>query len=259
MANIIRIPANSQVYLTARRNTAQDKFNVIEYVYPYENAEAFPPAWAYWKCEETSGNRADATGNGNAWNEINDEVVDMLGKLGSAAVLFTGTSGITENLATATSYTFDLTGNFTIVFWIYVNRTGSGSADLYGSYGAGTYDVSSWITLGNGASVASVNFDCGKQPSGSLYVTANISLDAWHMVCLYYDGTGLHLEIDNTEIDSDLGTTRNLLDNGKVDWGGVWPYNIMGVGFDGHGVWLQALTPAQRSQLWNNGAGWSPY
>jgi hypothetical protein len=92
-----------------------------------------------------------------------------------------------------------------------------------------------------------------------------IYAEGWHFICLYYDGTGLYLEVDNGLVDSDLGSWEDY----GVDLGpwSIWPWvdhsegydASHGVGFDEVGIWLVALTEAQRTYLYNSGAGRTLY
>ena len=64
MTNVLKIPANSQAYLFATRDIAQDKFDVRRFAYDFVNVVAFPEPWAYYKFEEPNGSElwVDATG-----------------------------------------------------------------------------------------------------------------------------------------------------------------------------------------------------
>jgi hypothetical protein len=86
---IIKIPANSQAYLYAKRDANQDKFDVNKFVFGYLNTSAFPFGWwAYWKFEESSGPFMDSTGNEHHLINVNSEVVDYgaTGIIGQCAI-----------------------------------------------------------------------------------------------------------------------------------------------------------------------------
>ncbi len=61
---VCKIPAGTQVYLTVIRDAVADKLDVIGFEYSYLN-QSFPVPWAYWKFDEESGPRVDATGHGH--------------------------------------------------------------------------------------------------------------------------------------------------------------------------------------------------
>jgi hypothetical protein len=65
--DIIKIPAGTQVYLTAERDVVDDAFDVTEFTWPYLNAAPFPEPWAYYKFEEPNESElwVDATGKNN--------------------------------------------------------------------------------------------------------------------------------------------------------------------------------------------------
>jgi hypothetical protein len=86
MTNILKIPANTQAYLTAQRDEVEDVFDVVEFTWPYINEIVFPEPWAYWKFEEESGTRFDATGHGrnllDQWDDGGTPSVDLHGTYG---------------------------------------------------------------------------------------------------------------------------------------------------------------------------------
>jgi hypothetical protein len=73
MSLLLKIPSKTQAYLFAKRDLAQDKFDVTKFRFGYENIIDIPLPWAYYKFE-SDGN--DYSGNGhhlsqdNLWPEV---------------------------------------------------------------------------------------------------------------------------------------------------------------------------------------------
>ncbi len=260
MTNILRIPANSQAYLTVIRDSAVDKFDIVDYKYGYLNPIPFPTPWAYWKLEETIGNpRLDSTGNNRTLTEVNQDVDSGVGKIGTAAY-FPDTDGTQQNLNT-NDLAPDLTGNkkFTVSFWIKFHRiaTSTFEIDFYCNFAAGD---GVYLTLGLKNLQTNAYIYAGTT-SRFLQCTNIITPDVYHFVTLYYNQVGLYLEIDNVAIVSSLGVSGVTYAPGKVSFGGISPNNKMSILLDEVGYWVgdNALTADQRSYLWNNGVGRSLY
>lgn len=253
MTNILRIPANTQAYLTAIRDAAADKFDVMEFTYQYGNQASFPPAWAYWKMEEASGNRLDSSGNNRTLSLDSGYAVGYdLGILGNCSK-FTA-----NNQALIMSEEWDTRGDtkFTITCWMKMVANAGGTHRVLEL----TSNVVLWMKSDN---MTKCYFEAGSE-SGGAVSWAIYDFNVWYFVCVYYDGTGLHLEVNNVEVASDaVVPTFDLVD--EFSWGGTWvgyphPSASPPTGyFDEVGIWLQALTAGQRAQLYNSGAGWSPY
>ena len=239
MTRILRIPANSQAYLTAMRDSAQDKFDVVDYVFPYLNAMDFPAAWAYWKMDESSGTRADATGNGHHLPQSGSPGYDT-GKIGNAVISSSNSDGLRlEEIA------WPVTGNFMIAMWIKI--AADGGVDFNSNMGIWAEAIgSNWYMY--------AATDACFAESAYIY-----SLDEWHFICVYHDGVGLYIEIDGVEAASDLGA------HGITDpYGVTYIYGLPAgqASWDEVGIWVgdnATAAIARRAELYNGGAGWSPY
>jgi len=270
MTKILRIPANSQAYLLAKRDSARDKFDVTKFVFGYENAAAFPPAWAYWKMEEESGTRYDATEGEEPYGytrdliELNDPIGHSSGKLGNAAH-FAETDGILQSLGIYYAPTFILTGgvHWMYTFWWKHHVISSGDdVSIYFDAG-GTLGLDGSFGIEEGNDLGLFYFDwyqVGWQNPTVVNSGHIVTPDEWHFICLYWNGT-LHLEIDNVLVDSDVGG-GGMIYNSTPSWGGLYPYGYMNCDLDDHGWWIgddadEAI--ARRAELYNGGAGWSPY
>lgn len=191
--------------------------------------------WAYWTFDETSGTRFDSvdshhltpTGCSFSTGKINNCVT-----FGSVTdVLQLGDPGPFED-------------NFTIGFWI----KAGGSATGY---------------------CLDINSDCAvyvdRNSSGNIWFSAYTSSlgvmttntwspDTWHLVVVYYNGTGLYLEVDNVLQDSDLGTSGNSSPSSYDLYIG-YPASSNYAYLDEYGIWSRALTQSERAWLYNSGVG----
>lgn len=244
----------SQAYLTAVYDHSLDKFDVIALAYDYE---MFKLPWAYWKLEEASGNRADASGNSRPLNQTDNEVPNATGKLGDAAY-FPGNDGTLQNLSTQTVRP-TLNVNWTACFWVKFHQVASGAVEAYFDLNGGTGQVTGNCGFAAGQTNAYIYLAAGSQ---SVATGNTLTPDVWHFVAFGHDGTQLYIEIDNSSVDTDVGAnSASATPSGSVSWGGVYPNNKMTVTLDEYGIWVgaNALTSAHRSQLYNSGSGWSPY
>jgi hypothetical protein len=211
---------------------------------------SFPIAWGYWKMEETSGDRFDSSGHARILEDYyweTEHVGIATGKLGNAAKFFTD-DNCALNLEDGPDFSNDT--QWTVTFWFNgTDLVADSSTPVEIECGFDYLDIGYYSNGGN-------NFNFSLL-AGNRSIDVNITLTVgdWHFVAIYYDGIGIYLEVDNVLIASDIGRT-GISDYYSMVVTGYEPGN----GYvDELGVWLIALTAEQRSQLWNNGNGWSPY
>jgi hypothetical protein len=275
MTNILKIPANSQVYLTAICDSDKDKFDVVDFI-TCERESTFPAAWAYWKMEEeTSGDRIDATGNGHdliPYTESYHRAPGYAtGVIGNAVSLdrVELPYGVTM-LQTASGPTAPVDSHFTYVMWVNIPAltepgisgatllefTALGYADL--SFYANDYDFEGNKGIAIRATAGLDVYIMPELVAGTDPRVFEFTPSTWHFVVLYYDGTGLYLEVDNVLVASDLGSCTTV--NGEMATliGGA-QFGVDPTLVDLAGVYLEAIDSAMRTQLYNSGAGWSPY
>jgi len=252
----IRIPASCQIYLDAVYDAAQDKFDIVNYACVQN--ETFPAPWAYWKMEETSGTRIDSTGNDRHLTleyPVYDPAYDT-GILGNA-VKFIMNQMDAYVLWIDNGLSLGEPQQFTVAFWFKgIDITPGDNSLLEIVLGSGPV-IDIWDS-GNATNCAICIY---ARQTADIDTEVTLDWTDWHLFILEYDGTNLKLYLDNALI----ATTGipNYYD---------FPYDItitggslQGSGVDGDcyidemGIWLLALTADQRDQLWNGGAGWSPY
>ena len=158
-----------------------------------------------------------------------------------------GGTGIYYNYLWISLYDYDADEEATITLGISGYYQEYATQDLYVIAAVGMYtDTEEWIWSAS---------DCSTTPA-----SFSPTEDEWHFYCLYYDGNGLYLEVDNVAVGQALGqhpatgtASRIII---EIDWdpgGGV----VSAV--DELGIWTQALTSEQRSYLWNSGNGRTLY
>lgn len=260
MSRIIRLPANSQAYVKVLRDGNQGTFDAKLMRYGYVNPPAFPAAWAYWKLNEASGSRLDSSGNGRHLTPQGTTLPDSAaGVLGDAAH-FTGSNLVQNRLELSECWNPADDAKFTYSFWVKSPAvdgssyssfilTSNLSVTIQGAYGF----------YGSDGLIVTVNTEdpwnlwIGGDPG--VYLLPD---DTWHHFFIVYDGVGLYVCVDNVLEMSATGThgmtdNMNIVKFGMPDMTGVesWAQHF--------GIWTSALTSAQGSQLFNSGAGWSPY
>lgn len=259
MTNILRIPANSQGYLTAIRDNAVDKFDVVDFTYNYLNSD-FPEAWAYWKLEEASGTRVDSSGNDRHLAPAGANLPDSsTGVLGNQAH-FTGNASSQNRLELAECWDPSGDKQFTYSFWV---KSPEVPLTSYASF---------IITSNLSVTIQGAYGDYGEE---GLIVTVNTE-DPWNLwisgdpdvyllppgvsahFFIVYDGVGLYVYVDNVLAMSASGS-HGMTANMDVVKFGMPAHSSVESWVDEFGIWEVALTAEQRAQLYNSGAGWSPY
>lgn len=249
--SIIKLPANSQALVEIVYDKNQSKFDVLSMEYNYMNGAAFPAAWAYYKFEEESGTRYDSSGNGN---HLHDGIEGYTpssndtGKIGNCIkfVHDDGSPGLYADISWVPSG-----GLFTFAFWF--KATGGGSS-------RSACDINSNIDIDMKWNADGSKFKI--VVAGDYYYFAtgyDCNPDTWYFIVIYGDGTGVFIDVNNTCVASDTQYGPELVSNYGVTY-------IAASGYAGQTCWLDelwigptCLTSEQRTQLYNGGAGWSPY
>ncbi len=205
----------------------------------------------YWKLDETSGTRVDSEPTGSAQNLTdNGTVTSNTGIIGNAGQF---TAANNEYLSHADSADLSV-GNidFTLAAWVYMDTKPSetyivskGASEYYLRYLGGGTDRFQFVVEG-GFTVSANNLG---SPSTS----------TWYFIVAWHDSVNDQLGIsvndgtpntvsyssgvtDTTDVFN-IGTVLNLT---SVDWNG----RIDEVGF-----WKKVLSAAERTELYNAGAG----
>lgn len=252
--NILRLPANTQAYLTVERNSARDTFDIREFTFNYglEAAPvAFPEPWAYWKMDETGGTRADS---------ISDH--DLVE---SALLIPSYASGVISNAIKMEVIDFETAGltctantpsmtEWSFVTWFNFPNATWGYSGVALRFGDLSVYLNSWgETYGEGFNINVGGISGWEFGSYDYYWGDASKCNSWHMLSIYYDGS-THIEIDGVELGSISGTA--IITSAETVSVDIW--NVADgvvVLIDEWGIWTQALTAGQQSYLYNSGAG----
>jgi hypothetical protein len=209
---------------------------------------------SYWKLDETSGTRFDSAGTNNLTD--NGGVGSTIGKQGNAA-LFSGSNDLA--LPSSTDLRLDNT-DFTVSFWVNFDTLPAGdfisilgkhdttSSREYWFYRHSATNKISFLLSTDGSSTDFINTVGPTLNTGQWYFVVGERNNATNTATLYiHDGI--------------------TWDNGSITSNGVWAgTSLFGIsrpgGFhrlagsvDEVGIWERLLTPAERTQLYNGGAG----
>lgn len=215
---------------------------------------------AYWKLEEGSGTRVDATGRGNDLTAFNSPT-NAAGKLGNAANFVAGSS---QYLSRGDNADLKFDGDFTIACWLYLE---SKTADMaaVSKYGFGgdaldhfilTYDQSNdlfrvYIADGDGVGVPFLllyanNF--GSPPTGE-----------WLFVCTWRKGVNVFISVNNGVADVIDTSGVNSMPAGTADFQISGVQDGATIYWDGRidevEKWNRALNSSEIAYVYNLGNG----
>jgi hypothetical protein len=213
----------------------------------------------YWKLDESSGNAADATGNG--YTMTNSNVTYSAGKINNGAD-FNSTSDRLSN----TNAVFDFQRNvaFSVQFW--VNLTALGSNQFLVSNQEGTSTFIGWCLYHS--SSGKINFDMYQNLSGPIALavatpTSAISAGSYaHVVFTKSTATtvsGVKIYVNGTSqsLTTGLDTlTSNITYAADLNFGTrTGASSNMNGQLDEIGIWDVELTGSEVTELYNGGAG----
>lgn len=209
---------------------------------------------AYWKLEEASGTRVDATGRGNDLTD-NNSVGQAAGKVGNAASFVAASSQYLSRASTA-----DLsvgTSSVTLAGWMKFTTVAS-VRTLLGKYELNQQEY----TLDYSESVGTFRFLVSNNGSANTVLTSSFgaaSAGAWYFVCVWRDATAqtINLQINGGAIASVSYTSPSIYSGtaGFGIGGLTYPGNYQDGQIDEVGIWKRVLTAAERTALYNGGAG----
>lgn len=221
---------------------------------------------AYWKLEEATGTRVDATVNGHDFTPTGTPT-SAAGKLGDA-VLFDGSLAYTvdQQYLVATGHA-DLGGgdaqDFAIAGWFKLTSD--------------TYDLPSFFAKGEDTggieyllsmSGNYVTFTIGLSTNKNCTSTVSISNGTWYHFIAWHDTASdtCYLSVNGeTPVADDFAGVSggSFADNAaNVLCGAAYetsPYDFLDGAVDEMGFWHRVLTPTERAYLYNSGTGVALY
>jgi hypothetical protein len=198
---------------------------------------------SYWKLDETSGTRFDSVGTNNLAD--NGGVGSTIGKVGNAA-LFDGSNYLSTNTVLSS-------GPFSVSFWINPDTVTRDPARIISRYRIAAPADQAWSAYLRDDDAL---IDVGPT---TLTIPSIASAETWHYFAFWYDDVAQEIGI---QFDTTILTTPQTTGyvNTNVDFtigtlaGGPTGPSFRG-GVDEVGIWSRVLTAAERTQLYNGGAG----
>ena len=213
---------------------------------------------AYWKFDESSGNAADATGNGHTGTNTNTATFST-GKVNNGAYVAHASA---QYFDVASSAGLNFTGDFSVSGWFYFTVTNQANMMASRGWDAAQAGHNWWfyypgnntisILISNGT-VENVPTWAWTPSSATWYHIAMVYTASAGQVELFIDGTsqtaktGFPTTINNTSKSTVIG---NLLNNLGSDEGVSFGGRI-----DELGIWTRVLSSSEITQLYNGGSG----
>ena len=217
---------------------------------------------AFWKLGEASGaTRVDSIGSNNLAD--NNTVTQVAGQLGNAAKFVKASSQFLSIADNADLRTGDI--DFTIASWVYLTDKPGGSVAMYfASKWIGGGDQREWELNWNEADDL---FEFVVSPTGtssSVKIQATTfgtpSVATWYFIVAWHDSVNntLNIQVDNGPVDTLAHTTgvfggTALFSLGQLDSSGHLNGQL-----DAFGWYRGILTQLERTQAYNDGAGFQP-
>lgn len=210
---------------------------------------------AYWKLDESSGNAADATGNG--FTLTNNASVTYGTGLIHNGVACVG--GVTQFLSRADNLGIT-NGNITMALWIKLNNEiASGQWGLAIKGDAGTNINYIIVYQYNGGTRRIVlNRQQQNLANNETYYNIALGTSGWHQIVLTYDGTNIGGYVDTVAV-SNVATTgdgssggANLTEIGRAHG---YTDSCPDATLDEVPIYSRVLSSGEVGQLYNGGAG----
>lgn len=203
---------------------------------------------AYWKLDETTGNRADS--HGSFTMETNGSVGYVSDGIQGNAADCDGAQFL-KTIAYSAGTLFGASGPFTMAGWVRPSSSIAGFQTFVYALDGGNFILMRFTAAGD---ISLLIWDTTWVECG-LY-GHNITDDAWHFVAFGIDGSNKgFIKVDGNARDTDaatLSTQANRATNTKLtQFGSGNPFGDL----DEWGIWKQALTDEELDWLYNSGAG----
>ncbi len=205
--------------------------------------------------EEVRQNREDISGNDRHLLDTGTKATgNSIGKIGNACYF----SGEEEELLTLASapdiYTAD--PSWTIAFRIKPHADSAPGSEKAWQWDIGA-EFSIKVGFKTGEVLAFVECNC---PSLSVSTLNIIVQDVYSLITIYFDGSNLKIDVDNSNIASDAGASIGLTSAPASMSMGFAAAQAMTLSVDEVGIWLgaNALDAAQRTTLYSGNYGQRP-
>jgi len=211
---------------------------------------------AFWRLEESSGNRTDSTNNGWTLSEGASSVANTTGKVGNAAS-FNGTSSkFLKNSSISVGSTFSVS------CWVKLNSYNPNNNLAIWGIG-GPSSTTDPITLFVDSSTHFFGIYNSQSNPGNITTTIVANLDTWYHVVSVFTPNDMKLYINGALAGSE--TYLDEVDNSWTNFslsnyydGGATPNYPIDATIDEVGIWDLALTSDQILNLYNNPDMYTP-
>lgn len=157
----------------------------------------------WWKLNESSGDRADSSGNGITLTDNNTVASSTDAKEGGRSADFETANS--ESLTAADPAALDITGAMTIAFW-YKPENVTVDQFLVSKYNETGNQVAYWVQL---LSTAKIRFGVSDGASDTVDSATSLVAGTWyHIACIYNPSTHIRIVINGVQ-DAENTTTIN--------------------------------------------------
>jgi hypothetical protein len=212
---------------------------------------------AFWSLDEASGSRADSHSSNTLTD--NNTVTQAAGLVGNAAK-FTAANSETLSIAdNADVSTGDI--DYSVALWVYLDSK-SAFRPLFWKWTTAGNQREYAISYDNAADrfMASVS---GDGIAGTDVVANNFgspSTGTWYLLIVIHDSVNnlIKISVNAGTENTTAHTTGSFNSTSLVELGGTVAFGIYHDGrMDGVALWKKALSPQERTDLYNSGAGLS--
>jgi hypothetical protein len=211
---------------------------------------------AYWKLEESSGNRSDFV-SAMALTDTNT-VTSTAGKVGTSAFFTSANSEMLTVTDNATLSMGDI--DFTIACWVNLTST-VGNYTVFGKWNSAgnsreyglRLTTTTWQFL-----VSGTGLGAGDLKTVSL---GTPSTSTWYFLVVYHDATANEIGISiNGGAFTTTATSAGVFDGtANFQMGALESSDYFGGAVDELGIWKKKLSSTEISDLYNSGSGNTPF
>lgn len=219
---------------------------------------SLPGLVAYWRLDEASGTRVDATGRGNDLTD-NNTVTQAVGRVGNAAQF---TAANSEYLSRADNADLS-TGDIDWTFWCWARLASKGAERAMGGKYLSAGEQREWLLEFNNTADRFQLFVSSTGTAASRTILSATSLGSpstatWYFLVGWHDSVAntINIQANNGTVDSAAhagglinGTgafTLGSQDGGIIPWDGL---------IDEAGFCKRVLTAAERTNVYHYGGG----
>lgn len=211
---------------------------------------------SFWELEEASGNRNDSHGANHLTD--NNTVTQSAGKVGNAAHFAAASSEYLNRADNASLSVGDI--DFSLCAWVYLDSKPGFKGDIVGKHDSD--DLEYDIRWHNGTDRFEFRIAGGTGPVNGQSITANSfgapSTVTWYFIVAWHDSVAntINIQVNDGTVDNVAFTFGSYDSAAPFRIGALTDFSEY---FDGRidqvGFWKRILTAAERTELYNSGAG----